>query len=58
MNRLYVYEERTGKYLSHFKHYVNSARIVVDVGCDVGAFSRALVCGKRLIIALDVERGC
>jgi len=56
MDGLHVYEERTGKYLSCFKHYVNSARIVVDVGCGVGAFSRVLACGKRLVIALDVER--
>lgn len=57
MDRLHVYEERTGKYLSCFKHYVNSASIVVDVGCGTGAFSKALVCGKRLVITLDIERG-
>ena len=55
MNRLHVYEERTDKYLSYFKHYVNSARVIVDVGCGAGAFSKALACGKRLVIALDIE---
>ena len=57
MNRLHVYEERTDKYLSYFKHYVNSARVIVDVGCGAGAFSKALACGKRLVIALDIEEG-
>jgi len=45
---------RTGKYLSYFKHYVDSARMVVDVGCGAGTFSRALACRQRLVIALDV----
>jgi len=54
MDRLHIYEERTGKYLSYFKYYVDSARIVVDVGCGAGTFSRALACRQRLVIALDV----
>jgi 2-polyprenyl-3-methyl-5-hydroxy-6-metoxy-1,4-benzoquinol methylase len=55
MSRLHVYEERTGNYLSHFKHYVEDARIVVDVGCAVGAFSKALARQERLVIAIDIE---
>jgi len=55
MDRLHVYEERTGKYLSYFKYNVDGARIVVDVGCGAGTFSRALGCRQRLVIALDVE---
>ena len=54
MDRLHVYEERAGQYLSYFKHYVDSARMVVDVGCGAGTFSRALACRQRLVIALDV----
>ena len=42
MDRLRVYEERAGKYLSYFKYYVDSARMVVDVGCGADIFSRAL----------------
>jgi len=56
MDRLHVYEERTDKYLSYIKHYVNSARIVVDVGCGAGTFSKALAHRQRLVIALDVEK--
>ena len=56
MGKLHVYEERRDKYLSYFKHYVNSARIVVDVGCGAGTFSKALAHRQRLVIALDVER--
>jgi len=55
LNRLHIYEERTGKYLNHFKHYVDDAGIVVDVGCGTGAFSKALACEKRLVIALNIE---
>jgi len=55
MGRLHVYEERTGKYLSYFKHYVSNARVIVDVGCGAGAFSRALARQGRLVIALDIE---
>jgi ubiquinone/menaquinone biosynthesis C-methylase UbiE len=55
MSRLHVYEERTGNYLSHFKHYVEDARMVVDVGCGVGAFSKALARQERLVIAIDIE---
>ena len=51
LSRLHVYEERMGKYLSCFKHYVDDARVIVDVGCGEGAFSRALACRKRLVIA-------
>ena len=40
--------------MSYFKHHVDSARMVVDVGCGVGTFSRALACRQRLVIALDV----
>jgi ubiquinone/menaquinone biosynthesis C-methylase UbiE len=55
LSRLHAYEERTGKYLNRFKHYADGARIVVDVGCGTGAFSKALACEKRLVIALDIE---
>ena len=58
LSRLHVYEERMGKYLSCFKHYVDDARVIVDVGCGEGAFSGALACRKRLVIALDIEKGC
>lgn len=56
LSRFHVYEERTGKYLSHFKHYVDGAEVIVDVGCGTGAFSKALACQKRLVIALDIEK--
>jgi len=56
MDRLHAYEERTGKYLGHFKQNIDGAKIVVDVGCGIGAFSKALACGKRLVIALDLEK--
>jgi ubiquinone/menaquinone biosynthesis C-methylase UbiE len=55
LDRLHIYEERTGKYLTHFKHYVHDAITVVDVGCGAGAFSKALACQERLVIALDIE---
>jgi ubiquinone/menaquinone biosynthesis C-methylase UbiE len=55
LSRLHIYEERTGKYLNHFKHYVDDARIVVDVGCGTGAFSKALASNRHLVIALDIE---
>jgi len=55
MSRLHIYEERTGKYLSYFKHYVSNARVIVDVGCGAGAFSKALARQGRLVIALDIE---
>ena len=51
MSKLQIYRGRTGKYLSYFKYYVDDARIIVDVGCGEGAFSRALACRKRLVIA-------
>jgi ubiquinone/menaquinone biosynthesis C-methylase UbiE len=38
--RLHAYEERTCKYLNHFKHYADGARIVVDVGCGTGASAK------------------
>jgi len=56
LSRLHVYEERIDKYLSCFKHYVSNARVIVDVGCGAGAFSKALARQGRLVIALDVER--
>jgi ubiquinone/menaquinone biosynthesis C-methylase UbiE len=55
LSRLHIYEERTGKYPNHFKHYVDDARIVVDVGCGTGDFSRALGNNRHLVIALDIE---
>jgi len=56
MGRLQIYEERTGKYLSYFKRYVGDAKVIVDVGCGEGAFSRALAYEGRLVIALDIEK--
>jgi ubiquinone/menaquinone biosynthesis C-methylase UbiE len=55
LSRLHTYEERTGKYLNYFKHYVDDARIIVDVGCGTGVFSKALACWERLVIAVDIE---
>ena len=55
MSRLHVYEERTGKYLSCFKRYVSNARVIADIGCGTGAFSKALARQGRLVIALDIE---
>ena len=55
MDKLQVYRRRTDKYLSHFKHYVGDAGVIVDVGCGEGVFSRALACHGRLVIALDLE---
>jgi len=56
LSRLHVYEERTGKYLSYFKRYVSNARVIVDVGCGEGAFSKALARQERLVIAIDIEK--
>jgi ubiquinone/menaquinone biosynthesis C-methylase UbiE len=56
LSKFRAYEGRTGKYLSHFKHYVDDAEVIVDVGCGAGAFSKALACEKRLVIALDIEK--
>jgi len=56
MGRLHVYEERTGKYLSYFKHHIGNAKVIVDVGCGEGAFSRALAYEGRLVIALDIKK--
>jgi ubiquinone/menaquinone biosynthesis C-methylase UbiE len=56
MGRLQVYDGRTGKYLSCFKHYVHGAEVIVDVGCGAGAFSKALARQGLLVIALDIER--
>jgi ubiquinone/menaquinone biosynthesis C-methylase UbiE len=55
LSRLHIYGERTGKYLNHFEHYVDDARIVMDVGCGTSVFSKALACCERLVIAVDVE---
>jgi 2-polyprenyl-3-methyl-5-hydroxy-6-metoxy-1,4-benzoquinol methylase len=55
LSRLHAYEERTCKYLNRFKHYADGARIVVDVGCGTGAFSKALASNRHLVIALDIE---
>jgi ubiquinone/menaquinone biosynthesis C-methylase UbiE len=55
LSRVHAYEERTGKYLSHFKHYVDGAEVIVDVGCGSGAFSKALARQNRLVIASDIE---
>jgi len=55
LSRLHIYEERTGKYLNYFKHYVDDARIVVDVGCGTGDFSKALASNRHLVIASDIE---
>jgi ubiquinone/menaquinone biosynthesis C-methylase UbiE len=55
LSRLHIYEERAGKYLNYFKHYADGARMVVDVGCGTGAFSKALASNKHLVIALDIE---
>ena len=57
MDRLHVYEERTGKYVDYFKRYVDDVKIIVDIGCGEGAFSKALADGKRLVIALDIDEG-
>ena len=56
MDRLHIYEERTGKYVGCFKRYVDNARILLDVGCGPGAFSEALAYGERLVVALDIDR--
>jgi ubiquinone/menaquinone biosynthesis C-methylase UbiE len=55
LDRLHIYEERTDKYLNHFKHYVGDAGIVVDAGCGTGAFSKGLASNRHLVIALDIE---
>jgi ubiquinone/menaquinone biosynthesis C-methylase UbiE len=60
LSRLHIYEERAGKYLNYFKHYVDKhyvdyAKIVVDVGCGTGAFSKALASNRHPVIALDIE---
>jgi len=55
LSRLHIYEERTGKYLSHFKHYVDDVRIILDIGCGRGAFSKALARQRHPVIALDIE---
>jgi ubiquinone/menaquinone biosynthesis C-methylase UbiE len=55
VSSLHISEERTDKYLNHFKHHVDDAGIVVDVGCGTGAFSKALASNSHLVIALDIE---
>jgi 2-polyprenyl-3-methyl-5-hydroxy-6-metoxy-1,4-benzoquinol methylase len=42
--------------LSHFKRHVDDAEVIVDIGCGSGAFSKALACEKRLVIALDIAK--
>jgi ubiquinone/menaquinone biosynthesis C-methylase UbiE len=55
LSRLHIYEERTDRYVNRFKYYADGARIVVDVGCGTGAFSKALASNRHLVIALDME---
>jgi 2-polyprenyl-3-methyl-5-hydroxy-6-metoxy-1,4-benzoquinol methylase len=57
LSRFHIYEERTDKYLNHFKHHVDDERIIVDVGCGTGAFSKALASNRHLVIAVDIESG-
>jgi hypothetical protein len=52
LSRLHIYERRTRKYLNYLKHYVDDARMVVDVGCGTGAFSKALASCEGLVIAV------
>jgi len=39
-----------------FRQYIEDTKVVVDVGCGAGAFSKALDNGKRLIVALDIQK--
>jgi len=55
MGKLHVYEERTDRYLSYFKHDVERAKIIADIGCGPGTFSKALARENRLVIALDID---
>ena len=55
LSRFHIYEERTDKYLNHFKHHVDDERIIVDVGCGTGVFSKALASNRHLVIAVDIE---
>jgi len=48
---------RCAKVLELFQTNIDGAKIVADVGCGTGAFGKALACGKRLVIVLDVEEG-
>jgi len=38
-----------------FRPYVNNAKVIVDIGCGAGTFSKVIADGKRLIIALDIQ---
>ena len=55
VRRLQLYKKRVDRYLKHLKPYVENARVVVDIGCGSGEFSKALDDGKRLIIALNIK---
>jgi ubiquinone/menaquinone biosynthesis C-methylase UbiE len=55
LSRFHIYEELTDKYLNHFKHHVDDERIIVDVGCGTGVFSKALASNRHLVIAVDIE---
>jgi len=55
MSKLRVYEERTYEYVRLFERYISGARIILDVGCGTGAFSKAVVSRERLVIALDID---
>jgi SAM-dependent methyltransferase len=56
MGKLKAYEGRRDRYLECFKPYVNNASVVVDLGCGSGIFSKALADGKRVVIALDIQK--
>lgn len=54
MHRLGAYRERSSRYLRAFREYIKDSKIVLDVGCGNGTFSKALDDGNRLIVALDI----
>ncbi|MEM0317395.1 MAG: hypothetical protein QXO97_05345 [Candidatus Nezhaarchaeales archaeon] len=55
MNRLGAYGKRTNKYVDCFRPYVSNAKVIVDIGCGTGTFSKVIADEKRLIIALDIR---
>ena len=55
MHRLGAYRERSSRYLRAFREYIKDSKIVLDVGCGNGTFSKALDDGNRLIVALDIS---